>query len=170
MKTRTRVLIFVAVFIVLSGIFAYASSIHLSSSDAQSLNQGVESINGTVVGIYTNNVQIALLEFVPVFGPGMGVYSSYDTGLALAGIAQSSGTGISGPEFFIFLLFTPIFWIEFACYSLAVEESIAVIISFKNGDFRTREWKWLLGSIIFVVVALFVSAGIEVDMINFIPR
>ena len=164
-------MIFIAVFIILSGILAYASTIELSPADAQSLNQNVKSIPDTVLGIYENNVQIALLEFVPVAGPGMGVYSSYDTGLALAGIAQSnSASGLSGLEIFFVLLLTPIFWIEFACYSLAVEESIAVIISFKNRDFRTREWKWLIGSVLFVVATLFVSAGLEVDLINFIPR
>jgi len=168
--TKTRALIFLAVFIILSGIFVASSSVSLSATEAQQLNQGVQSISPTVIGIYTNNVQIALLEFIPVFGPGMGIYSSYNTGLALAGIAQSSGTGVTGPEFFLILLFTPIFWIEFACYSLAVEESIAVLVSFRNRDFRTREWKWLLGSLIFVVSTLFVSAALEVDMINFIPR
>jgi hypothetical protein len=169
MKTRTRAIIFIIAFITLSAILAYSSSIQLSQSDAQSLSQGVEEISGTVLGIFENNVQIALVEFVPGFGPAFGAYSSYNTGLALAALAQSNSTfGISGFELFLVLLLTPIFWIEFACYSLAVEESLAVIVSFKNRDFRTREWKWLVYSILFVVVTLFVSARLEVDLINFL--
>ncbi len=169
MKTNTRVIIFIIVFIILTSILAYSSSFELSQSEAQSLSQGVEGINATVVGIFQNNVQIALLEFVPGFGPAFGAYSSYDTGLALAALAQSNSTvGIGGFELFLVLLLTPIFWIEFTCYSLAVEESLAIIISFKNRDFRSREWKWLVCSILFVVATLLVSARLEVDLINFI--
>ncbi|HXQ93348.1 MAG TPA: hypothetical protein VN739_10115 [Nitrososphaerales archaeon] len=169
MKTRTRAIIFIVAFMTLSAILAYSSSIQLSQSDTQSLSQGVEGISGTVLGIFENNVQIALVEFVPGFGPAFGAYSSYNTGLALAALSQSNSTlGISGFELFLVLLLTPIFWIEFACYSLAVEESLAVIVSFKNRDFRTREWKWLVYSILFVVATLFVSARLEVDLINFL--
>jgi len=169
LKTRTRVAIFLIVFVVLSAILAYSSSIVLSSADAQSLSQGVEGIKDSVVGIFENNVQIALVEFVPGFGPAFGAYSSYDTGLAIAALAQSSPTsGLSGPELFFVLLLTPIYWVEFTCYSLAVEESIAIMISLKERTFRTAEWKWLVGSILFVVATLFVSAGLEVDLINFL--
>jgi hypothetical protein len=69
-------------------------------------------------------------------------------------------------ELFLALLLTPIYWIEFSCYSLAVEESIALIISFWKKDFRTTEWKWLVVSILFVVATLFVSARLEVQLIN----
>ena len=169
MKTKTRAIIFVAVFIVLSSVLAYSSTTVLSQSDAQSLSSGVEQLNDSVVGIFENNVQIALLEFVPGFGPAYGVYSSFDTGLALAALAQSNSTsGISGLDLFLVLLLTPIFWIEFACYSMAVEESLAVIISLKNRDFTSHEWKWLVCSILFVAATLFVSAKLEVDLINFL--
>lgn len=167
MKTRTRVIIFLVTFVVLSAILAVASSTVLSASESQSLSQSVEGIKGTVLGIFQNNVQIALLEFVPGFGPAFGAYSSYDTGLALAALAQSNPTtGLSGPELFFILLLTPIYWIEFTCYSVAVEESISLIVSFRNRDFRTVEWKWLVVSVVFVVATLFVSAKLEVDLIN----
>lgn len=167
MKTRNRVLIFLIVFVILTSILAYASSVQLSPSDAQSLSQGVKGIKGTVLGIFQNNVQIALIEFIPGIGPAMGVYSSYDTGLAIAALAETSPTaGVSGPLLLLILLFTPIFWIEFTCYSLAVEESIALVVSFRNHDFRSSEWKWLVATVIFVVATLFVSARLEVNMIS----
>ena len=169
LKTRTRTLIFIFTLIILSGILAFASTIPLSLSDAQSLSQSVQGINGTTTAIFQNNVQIALLEFVPVFGPGFGAYSSYDTGLAISALALSNpGSSVSGIELFLFLLFTPIYWFEFACYSLAVEESISLLVSFRNHDFRKTEWKWLLGSILFVIATLFVSAGIEANLINLV--
>src|ERR1700730_15270428 len=169
MILKNRVIIFAIVFLALSGILAYASTIQLSAADAQSLTQSAKSIDESVLGIFKNNVQIALLEFIPVFGPGFSVYSSYDTGLVLAALAQSnqSSSVVTGLELFLALLLTPIYWIEFTCYSVAVEESIALIVSFRKKDFRTTEWKWLVGSIFFVVATLFVSARLEVQLINF---
>ncbi len=106
---------------------------------------------------------------MPIFGLAYGAFASYSTGLAIVALAQSnSGSGLSGLDLFLILLITPIFWIEFTCYSLAVEESISFIISLKNRDFRKSEWRWLIGSIVFVVATLFVSAGLEVDLINLI--
>ena len=167
MKTKTRVLIFLVSFFILSAIVGYGSSLVISSSEGQSLSQSVYAIKPTTLDIFENNVQIALLEFVPFFGPAYGAYASYSTGLAIVALAQSnSGSGLSGLDLFLILLITPIFWIEFTCYSLAVEESISFVISFKNRDFRKSEWRWLIGSVVFVVATLFVSAGLEVDLIN----
>ena len=169
MQTRTRLIIFLLTFFVLSGVLGYASTTSLSKSDAASLSQGLQGITENTLGIFKNNVLIALGEFVPLFGPGLGIYSSYDTGLVLAALAQSNpSAGITGFESFIILLLTPIFWLEFFRYSLAVEESVSVIVSFRNKDFRTREWKWLVGSVGLVVVTLFVSAQLEVSLINFL--
>ena len=169
LKNKNRVLIFLVCFFILSAIVGYASTLEISSSEAQSLSQSVYAIKPTTADIFENNVQIALLEFIPIFGPAYGAYASYSTGLAIVALAQSnSGSGLSGLDLFLILLITPIFWIEFTCYSLAVEEGVAFIISLKNRDFRKSEWKWLIGSIIFVVATLFVSAGLEVDLINLI--
>jgi len=43
-----------------------------------------------------------------------------------------------------------------------------LLVSFRNHDFRKTEWKWLLGSILFVIATLFVSAGIEANLINLV--
>ncbi|MDA4131027.1 MAG: stage II sporulation protein M [Thaumarchaeota archaeon] len=169
MNLKTRLTIVGIVFLVLSFIFAYSSTIQVNQSDAASLSESFKNIDTSVVGIFVNNVQIALLEFIPGFGPGFSAYSSYSTGLVLSAVAQTnSSIGVTGLELYFGLLLTPIYWLEFACYSLAVEESIAVVVSFRTRDFRTREWKWLLGSLLFVVATLFVSARLEVGLINLV--
>lgn len=169
MRERNRVLIFLVVFIILTIILAYGSSVSLSQSEAQSLSQGVQAIPQTTLGIFRNNVQIALIEFIPGFGPAYGAYITNTTGVVLAAISQANPTArISGLESLVILMLTPIFWLEFFCYSLAIEESIAIIISFVKRDFLTREWKWLVGSVLTVVVVLFVSARLEVTLINFL--
>lgn len=166
-----RILILLMVFIALSTIFGYASTLTLSPQQAESLAKQVASVHISTTSIFFNNLEIALIEFIPVVGAIFGAYSSYATGLTTAAIAQTSSFGqqtrLSGFDLFLFLLVTPIYWMEFFCYSLAVEESFSIIISIKHGDFFTREWKWLLGSILTVVVVLLVSARLEVLMIQY---
>jgi hypothetical protein len=169
MNLRNRLILFGIVYLTLTVIFGFASTTPLSQADALSLAQSANAINRSAMGIFENNIQIALLEFIPGFGPAFGAYSSYSTGLVLSAIAQTNQTaGISGFELFLGLVLTPIYWIEFACYSAAVEESSAIIISFRNRDFLTTEWKWVIGTILLVVVTLFVSARLEVELINFV--
>ena len=166
MKLANRIIILVIVFIVLSAILGFASTTTLSPQDASALNSQANSIQPTTAAIFLNNVQISLLEFIPVFGPAFAAYTSYSTGLVFAAIAQSNSAGnISGLESFFILLITPIYWMEFFSYSLAVEESIAIIISIKNRDLKI-EWKWALVSILVVISVLFVSARLEASLVN----
>ncbi|MGI0090954.1 MAG: hypothetical protein ACREBS_04530, partial [Nitrososphaerales archaeon] len=167
MKTH-RFWIFITVFISLTVILGYASTVQMSQSQAESLVQSVQNIKPTQVGIFENNIRVALIEFIPIIGPAFGAISSYETGLVISATGQVPNARATGLESVIILLLTPIFWLEFFCYSLAVEESISIIISIKNKNLLTKEWKWILGSIVVVVAVLFVSAGIEVAMINFV--
>jgi uncharacterized membrane protein len=169
MNNRTRLAIFITVFLVLTGVLFFTSSIQLTESQAESLNQGVQGLGHSSIGIFENNVLIALAEFVPGFGPVLGIYTSYSTGLVTAAEAQANpSSGVTGPEALLITMLTPIFWLEFFCYSLAVEESISLIVSFKRKDFFSSEWKWLAGSVLMVVTTLFVSAKLETDLINFL--
>ncbi len=167
LRLSARLLILLGVFIALSGITAAASAISLPLSVAQSYSSQVASIPPTTGNIFLNNVQIALIEIIPGFGPVFGAYTSYETGLALSAIAETTGQGlISGLESFLVLLFTPIYWLEFFSYSLAVEESLAIIISLRNRDFLKLEWKWLIGSILTMGVVLLVSAYLEATFVG----
>jgi hypothetical protein len=170
LSLKARVLVLLMVLLVLSGVFAFASTLTLSQSDARSRSGQLNSIKISTLTIFENNLLIALVEFVPVLGPAFGVYTSFSTGLTLAAEAQTNTSyqqlHITGLELFLFLLITPIYWLEFFSYSLAVEESIAIIISIRNRDLVAREWKWLVASIIAVVVILLVSARLEVLLIN----
>jgi hypothetical protein len=168
MKISQRAALYIAVFVALTGILGYASTVSMSQSEATSLYQQISSISPTTLVIYENNIKVALVEFVPGLGPIYGVLSAYDTGLVIAATGQVPNATTTGLEGFIFLLFTPIFWMEFSCYSLAVEESIAIIVSLVKKDFLKEEWKWFLGSILFVAAVLLISARLESSMINFL--
>ena len=97
---------------------------------------------------------------------------SYDTGTVIAAEAQNnSQLQLSGLVLFLFLMVTPIYWLEFFAYSLAVEESISVIISIgssftsKNKKLIWTEGKWLIGSVVAVIVVLFFSARLESSLV-----
>ena len=171
MKVSTRVFIFVAAFVALSVVVAYASTLTLPPGEASSISSQTQSLPSTTKGIFLNNVQIALTEFIPVYGPVFGILVSYDTGVATAALSQANPQAhLSGLELFLFLILTPIYWLEFFSYSLAVEESIAVVIwialSVKNRSLDKTELKWLVGSILAVVIVLFFSARLESSLVG----
>lgn len=167
MKISTRATIFLVSFLVLTVVLALASTTKLSPQEATQLNQTVTAIKPTTLGIFFNNVRIDLIEFVPILGPAFGVYVSYSTGLVIAAIAQSSPVqGIGGFEAFLVLLITPIYWMEFFSYSLAIEESVALVISARSRQMLRGEIKWLIGSILLAVAVLFVSAHLEASLVS----
>lgn len=146
---------------------AYGSTVQLSPQEAQSLSSQVQGISPTTLSIFLNNARVALIEFIPFVGPAFAVYVSYSTGVALSAITQSSTSiHMSGLEAFFLLLVTPIYWMEFFSYSLAVEESIAIIVAIRKKEFLTKEWKWLLLSILIVVSVLFFSAKVESSLVG----
>ncbi len=168
MKISHRVGLCIAAFVLLAGVMGYASTIPMSQSEAETLFKQVQGITPTTLVIYQNNIKVALIEFIPVLGPVYGVLSAYDTGLVVSATGQIPNATTTGFEGFLLLLLTPIFWMEFSCYSLAVQESISVIVSFKNRDFLKEEWKWLFGSLFFVASVLLISARLEAALVNFL--
>jgi hypothetical protein len=162
-----RLAIYIAVFAAQMVILGFASTVPMNQSQAESLVQSIQGIQPTQVGIFENNVRVSLLEIIPGFGPVFGGLVTYDTGLVISATGQVPNATTTGLEALLFLIVTPIFWLEFFCYSLSIEESISIIVSLRNRTFRVLEWKWLLGTIATVIVVLFVSAGIEVQLIHF---
>jgi hypothetical protein len=166
LKLSTRIAIFFAAFLVLTIVTAFASTAKISLEEARSLNSSVAGISPTTLPIFFNNARVDLVEFIPVLGPAFGVYVSYDTGIVIAAIAETSSLPIGGPEAFLSLIITPIFWMEFFAYSLAVEESVALIVSARKRALFRAELRWLAGSVLLALAVLFVSAHLEATIVN----
>ena len=167
MKLSTRATLFILAFVALSAVMAVASTTRLSPDQAAQLNQTIAGIQPTTLGIFFNNARVDLIEFVPIVGPAFGAYVSYSTGLAISAIAQSTPVqGISGLEAFLALMITPIFWMEFFSYSLAVEESVALVLSARSRQAFRGELHWLLGSVLLAMAVLFVSAHLEASLVG----
>jgi len=124
-RIYTAIFIFAVAFI----LTVIGSLVPVSSQQAQQtskqLNQTVNQhkANGTLPEyIFLNNFSICLVMFIPIIGPVFGFIVLFDTGFAISAIAQVQGV----PSLLLIFaeLLTPVFWIEFIAYSLAISESI----------------------------------------------
>lgn len=66
-----------------------------------------------VISIFSNNIVIGLLCFVPIAGPVLGSYISYNTGTYVA--AQSITEGWPPALVFLLMFIYPHVWLEFFC-------------------------------------------------------
>ena len=143
--------------------------------DAQEANQINDSLNQTVTSleaegvltqfIFGNNFIICLLMFIPVLGPLFGFYALFNTGMVVSAIATAEGYPLA--LVFLSLFLTPVFWLEFAAYSVALSESVWLFRRILQG----RSWGWrelkTAGFLISVcAVVLLVGAVIEVALIS----
>jgi hypothetical protein len=155
----------------LAAVFALVigSLTTLSHSQAQyisdALNQTLNDnrANNTLIQhIFINNFIICLLMFIPLAGAGLGLYILYNTGVALSAIASIQGySAYSG---FLNLVVTPIFWIEFAAYAIAMAQSVWLFRRMLQG--RWGELKWTGVFIGICALLLIVGAVVEAWLIT----
>jgi len=166
---RKRIYSIIAIFIIAVLVTVIGSSVPLSAKDAYTLsNQVNQTLNENRASntltqyIFLNNFEICLLMFIPVVGAALGMFILFDTGLALGAIATTGGypvwIGLAS------LVVTPIFWLEFAAYSIAMAESIWLFRRLTQK--RWRELKWT-GMFIGVCAGLLaIGAVVEVWLIT----
>ena len=133
-----------------------------SSLIKEQFESKIEGINE--LGIFQNNVLIALSMFIPGIGVGIGVFSGFGTGLVFNAMALENTTlqNISP----LAILITPFGIMEIFSYGLAISRSGMLIYDL----FKKNSWKVLLKytiiEIVIVVSILIVAAFIEWNMIN----
>ena len=134
----------------------------LSNEDAQSLNQELEQVREsvTVQYIFFNNFLICLAMFIPFFGPILGFYAFYNTGVYVA--ASSITLGAHPIIGFLSLLILPVFWLEFLAYSIALAESVWLVMKAIQGKLRSELPK--TGILIAMCAVILITAAI-VEMI-----
>lgn len=176
-QRRKRIYSIIAVFVIALIVTVIGSVIPLSSQDAYTLSNQVNQTlnqnraNNTLTQyIFLNNFEIALLMFVPVVGAALGMFILFDTGLALGAIAATQGfpvwLGLAS------LVITPIFWLEFAAYSIAMAESIWLfrrLTKLTRKNWREILWRELKWTGIFIGICaglLAIGAVVEVWLIT----
>ena len=168
-QRRKRIYSIIAVFIIALIVTIIGSYVPLSAKDALTLSNQVNQTlnenkaNNTLTQyIFINNFEICLLMFIPVVGAALGMFILFDTGLALGAIAATQGypawLGLAS------LAVTPVFWLEFAAYSIAMAESIWLFRRLTQK--RWRELKWTAISIGVCAALLIIGAVVEVWLIT----
>jgi|LSQX01.2.fsa_nt_gb hypothetical protein len=166
---RKRVYSTLLVLLVTILAMAIGSFTPLGQSEAQfrsdALNQTInESIasNTLTERIFFNNFFITLLMFIPLVGAGLGLFIIYNTGVTLSALSTIHGY----PAYLgiLELMATPVFWLEFVAYSIAMAGSIWLFRRILQQ--RLSELKWTALSIGISALLLIIGAFVEVWLIN----
>ncbi len=141
----------------------------LSQQDADQINQEVVNIrnSSSAQSILVNNLVICLVMFIPIFGPVLGFYALYNSGVAIEAqvIAEPRLSGIP-PILGLFTEFLlPVIWLEFIAYSTAFAESFWLIRRAMQGLFK----KEIKNTAILIAISaslLVVGAIVEIALIK----
>lgn len=152
---------FMAVFIIGLILGTYAP---MSVSDANTLTSSVQnevnrsSFVSLVISIASNNIELCLIIFVPIFGQIFMALTSYTTGLVFS--ADAIAYSVNRINILQNLFFYPSTWLETVVYSLAASEGFIFLLSFIKGNY-VKESKRLAITIMICVAVLILSAVIE---------
>jgi len=125
----------------------------------QEMKGQIETVeSGGVQAIFSHNLRIMLVMFVPVIGPFFGFLSLYVTGRFLA--AFSAFLGVNPTILFLSSLQYPFTVMEYVSYALAISESLILIQSMIKHNFKNEVIITLL-MIIVCAAILFFAAVIE---------
>lgn len=163
---RRRLLLLAIGAIVFFAAYSAGAGVKMTPAEAKevrdSFSSQIEDIND--VGIFANNVKIALGMFVPGLGIGLGVFSGYATGNVFAALAQNSPALQGIPPQLI--LVTPFGVMEVITYGLAMSRSGMLVYYFV----KKRPWReYVVPTLIELGIAaaiLLAAAAIEWWMIQ----
>lgn len=160
--------------------YSIGAAVDLGSVNAENLKrQFAEQIKGIdQIGIFINNVKIALIMFFPLIGIGVGVFSGFSTGLVFSALAQNSPLSNVPP---LVILITPFGIMEVFAYGLAISRSgllIYHIIKLVSRLVKKGPWREYIIPVLIktgveigiVIVILLAGAIIEWHMISHISR
>jgi hypothetical protein len=139
--------------------FVLGSSASLSRQEAQAIYQEFSSQvgpNPTTLQIFSNNMSLCFLFFIPFFGTAFMAFVGYNTGLVLSAVVIINPQSLTSLALAFATLLFPWTWMEFIAYSLASSEGLMVIVSAVGRTFR-KEAKRLL--IIFAIAIILLAVG-----------
>ncbi|MGE5555223.1 MAG: stage II sporulation protein M [Methanocella sp.] len=166
---RKRLYSVVLVFVVAVLAMALGSAITLSQAQAEFISDNLNRTlneqranNNLIPYIFLNNFRITLLMFIPLAGAALGLLVLFNTGVALNALAMVNG--YPAYDAFFSLMATPVFWLEFAAYSIAMAESIWLFRRLLQR--RWRELKWVAASMGACALLLIIGAAVEAYIVT----
>ena len=126
--THTRIVItalFLVVALILTAVGVLVVRIDRSEAEEimEQLQEEFSQLDTST--IFGNNLIHTLIMFVPIIGPIWGCFVLFNTGtiISVIGIAE----GVSPILVFLLLFLTPVFWLEFGVYSIAMAQSTILL-------------------------------------------
>ena len=160
---RERIPVFLIIFMLCLAATAIGALARVDRSEAtrifREIEEQTESVKNTgFQSIFTNNLRIMVVMFIPIFGPVWGFIVLYNTGRVLA--VFSMFYGIDPSIIFLSLLLYPFAIMEYVSYALAISESLMLTRSIIKRDFKNGVIVALIVMAI-CIIALFLAAIIE---------
>ena len=141
----------------------------LSKQDADQINQEVVNMrnSATVQSILGQNLLVCLAMFIPIFGPVIGFYALYNSGVAIEAqvLTEPRLSGIPPILALLTEFLLPVIWLEFIAYSTAFAESFWLLRRAMQGLFK-KEIKNTAILIAISTLLLVVGAIIETALIK----
>ena len=163
---RLRITVFVISFIIFTSFLFLGSQSQLSPEEANRLIEEFREVigpNPTATDIASRNIFICLLLFIPLVGPCILAFVSYNTGIMTSALAQYSGS-ITSIEIFLSMFLFTWAWLEISAYSLASAQSIMLLFGGFTRSLR-KEAKYFLISLALCLLLLGVASIIEATFI-----
>lgn len=167
---KKRLLLFFVAAIFFLCIFYAGYSFKMDESFSKELSKNfINQIRDIdELGIFFNNLKIALVMFIPIIGIIMGTISGFSTGLVFNSIINLSDTVSYTNPLIIFL--TPFGILELLSYGLAISRGGILFFELIKRKFTKKSLIYLLIEVVLVGIMLFTGAIIEWMMIENIPR
>ncbi len=118
----------------------------------------------TWFSIFINNVSMSLVTFIPLLGAVWMIYVQYNTGWYLGAIAKAYNVDYIMATSII--LTSIVGLIEYSAYIIALGESMFLVYSATQGEFKERLIQHSWKSIIIVVSLLFIGGVIEAFLLE----
>ncbi len=162
-----RLVLFAGAFAVELAIYFGAMVYPIDPVQQQALQQQAQALaNATVgqgpaaafVGIFENNVRIALLEMIPAAGALLFAFVTFSTGQVIQ--VEAIGSGFPGPAFGLLLFVFPFAIVELSSYAIAVGSGSMVLVAWRRKTLHKEVGVFLLEACV-VVVAVLAAAAME---------
>jgi uncharacterized membrane protein SpoIIM required for sporulation len=128
---------------------------------AQQILMEIETEFGdfTAVNFFFNNLQIALISFIPIIGSAWMLFVQYSTGYIFGNIAKAYGVNFA--SLILLTLGTPSGLLEFSAYILTLSESFIIVYSAVKKTVRTRLTQQTWKTVCMVIGLLLIGGIVE---------